>query len=176
MNRITKKLLLAFIVIGLFVFVLYLNSFKPRKITLTYDGLMFSKEAYLTKDYNNLDLEKVSIKIDGHITKKWFEPASFRGKIDIDKVLPNINYVMAMTSFNEYYPNLIMYYQREKRATIHNFYAESFNDGYFNRIYLELLDFTGYNGYSVLAPAEDIDDIDSMWEFLKDKYPLFFED
>lgn len=177
MNRIAKKLLLAFIIIGLFVFVLYLNSFKPRKINLTHDGIMFSKEAYLAKDYNNLDLQKITIKIDGHITKRWLRAAYFEGKIDIDNVMPNINYVMAITSFTDHYPSTIIYYQHEKQSSItHDFYANSYYDDYFDRIYLELLDITGYKGYSILAPAKDIDDIDSMWEFLKSKYPLFFND
>lgn len=168
MTSLVKRVLITLIIIGLFVFFLYLNSFRPRKINLTYNGIMYSKEAYLAKDYDNLDIKKITLKINGNITKKWFKTPYFEGKFDIDIILPDINYVMASTSFLDHQPNPIIYYQREHSITS-EYYADAFYDGYFEQIYLELLDFTGYNGYSVIAPTQDIEDIHNFF-----KKKLFF--
>ena len=173
MTRKVKIVLVTFVIISLFVFFLYLYSFRPRKINLTYDGIMYSKEAYLAKDYNNLDIKKIKLRIEGNITKKWFKTPYFEGKFDIDLVLPDIKYIVATTLFYDYQPSYITYYQQERDITS-KYYARAYYDGFFEQIYLELLEFTDYDGYSLVAPAQNIEDIDSMWEFLKKNYSLFF--
>jgi len=175
-KRIIKNVIVTLIIVGLSAFLLYLNSFRPRKINLTYDGVMYSKEAYLAKDYDNLDIKKIKLSIDGKITKRWFRTPSFKGRFDIDIILPNIDYVIATTNFYDHLPSTIIYYQQDHNSTTSGHYATAYYDGLFMKIYLELLEFTGYEGYSVVEPAQNIEDIHTMWGFLQKKYTPYTDE
>ncbi len=165
-----KKIKWVLLLAGLILFILYRRSFIPKDIVISYDGIMYSSEAYLAKDYDNLDIKNTKVHMRGKLYKPWFKEQTFKGYIDTD-IAPVDEKVLhpAFIYDFESIPLYIQYYTRPQKNSYSVSYAVTFIYKDLSRIYLEYKEYSGHEGYSVVAPAETIEDIDGIWKEIIDK-------
>lgn len=170
MFRLSRgKIILILLLAGMIYFILYRISFIPKDINISYDGIMYSTEAYLAKDYDNLDITTTTVNIRGKIQKSWFKKQTFTGYIDTD-IAPVDDKVLhpAFLYDFESVPTYINYFIRPNNMIHTASYAVTFIYKDLSGIYLEFKEFSGYEGYSAVAPAVDIEDIDEVWQDIQD--------
>lgn len=165
-----KKVVLILFLSGMIFLILYLISFIPKGIDLVFDGIMYSTGAYQAKDYDNLNMQKTTVHMRGKLRKPWFKEQTFEGFIDTDLAPVDDKVVHpAFISFFESIPIDIQYYIRPQKTIRRVNYATTFIYKDLNGIYLEFKEFSGLEGYSVVAPGEAIEDIDEVWQDILDK-------
>ncbi len=169
MARNIKKILLLILLAGLILFILYRISFIPKHIDLSYDGIMYSTEAYLAKDYDSLNMQKTTLHMRGKLYKPWFKKQTFEGFIDTDLAPVDDKTIHpAFLHHFESIPIYIQYYIRPQKTIQTVSYANTFIYKDLSGIYLEFKEFSGLEGYSVVAPGEAIEDIDEVWQDILD--------
>lgn len=167
MSRLIKRIIII-LASGAFIFlILYGRSMKPMEIEISYDGLMYIKDAHIAGDYDNLDMKKTTVRIQGKLYRKWFSVHYFEGFIDTDILPADRNkYRMGNVVLDKTYPNSISYIPWNNFTLDHSDVSIDTNKD-MTWIYLEYGEGSGYGGYSVAAPAKSIEDIDNICNKVK---------
>ena len=169
MVRNMKRIVLVLLLMGMSLFIMYRISFIPKKINLSYEGIMYSTEAYLAKDYDNLDIKNTTVHMRGKLYKPWFKEQTFTGYVDTDIAPVDDKAVHPAFLYRfESIPIGIQYFIRPQYTIQTVNYAVTFIYKDLSGIYLEFKEYSGHEGYSVVAPAKNIKDIDEVWQDILD--------
>ena len=143
--------------------ILYVISYIPRKIDKSFDAIMYLREAYITKDYDNLNLKKTTLHVKGKLYKRLFKEPFFLGYIDSD-IAPIDRAVTreANVYIRDPYPRAITYYTWGDSGLYPYYYAMAYFNKDLRMFYIQYSEETEYDGYCLVAPAKDIDDIDDI--------------
>lgn len=166
-----KKVIITLIIINIIILILYLISLKPKNVDITCDGIMYSINAYLEKDYDNLDIKSTKVHMKGKLYKAWFKEQYFVGYIDTD-IVPVDDVVLkpAIVESINTLPTKIKYDYKDRT---HNpkmeDYANTFICKDMRGIHLDFQKDSGYEGYAVVAPGKDLEDIKDIWNVIRDK-------
>ncbi len=171
MPRLTmRRIILILLLVGSIFFIMYRWSFRPKDIDISYDGTMYSTEAYLAKDYDNLNMQKTTVHMRGKLYKPWFKEQTFEGFIDTDLAPVDDKTVHPAFLYRfESIPIYMEYFIRPQKTIQPVIYAITFIYKDLSGIHLEFKEFSGLEGYSVVAPGEAIEDIDEVWQDILDK-------
>lgn len=168
-----KKRIILILVSGIFIIlILYGRSMRPVEIDLVYDGLLYKKDEQLSGDYENLDLEQTMVRIQGKLYKKWFSRPYFEGFIDTEAVPIDRNKFRRgdVVLYNTL-PSPIIYTtwttSNQREIKTESGYVSIATNSDMSWIYLEYEVGSGYEGYSVVAPARNVEDIDIISKKVK---------
>lgn len=171
MQQTYKLIRNIFILLLLIFLLLYIKSFFPKQIDSVYNGYMFPSDAYLFDNVDDLSLQVVKVSINGKLHKTWFRKPYFEGYVDVDVAPIDQGFYRAtyIANFGTEHNDLHYYYYENKLKTI-EYATSAFLTKDMKQIYLELSEFTGYEGYSVFAPASNVEDLKNVQEYYQKIY------